>query len=418
LLPKKNGKSTLVAALALYHLLTTADAECYIAASSREQAGIILKQARKLINSSPALGRLFDMNKREIQSLSDEGVAKVLASDVDTADGVIPTLAIVDELHRAKSSDLYGVFRDGLGPRSGQLITISTAGDDEFSPLGVMRQKAYQLPVVEIEGAYRYARSRDGAYVMHEWALEPTDDRDDMDAVKAANPASWQTKTALRRRYESPSTAPWQWARFACGVWSLGEHSWLPPGAWAGCREDDAVIPDGADVALGVDVARKQDRSAVVAAWRRPADGRVVVRAHVLAQAADLARVEEKIRDLAREFNVFEVAYDPWSFARSAEMLSDEGLPMVEFPQSPERMATASAGLYEAIVSRVIAHDGDNVLGAHVAAGSTKETERGWRLVKNPKTRKPIDALIAMALAFNRAEQAQSVYESRGVLVV
>jgi phage terminase large subunit-like protein len=42
------------------------------------------------------------MNKREIQSLTDEGVAKVLASDVDTADGVIPTLAIVDELHRAQ----------------------------------------------------------------------------------------------------------------------------------------------------------------------------------------------------------------------------------------------------------------------------------------------------------------------------
>jgi phage terminase large subunit-like protein len=139
---------------------------------------------------------------------------------------------------------------------------------------------------------------------------------------------------------------------------------------------------------------------------------------HVLAQAADLARVEEKIRGLAREFNVHEVAYDPWSFARSAEMLSDEGLPMVEFPQSPERMATASAGLYEAIISKVIAHDGDPVLGAHVAAGSTKETERGWRLVKNPKTRKPIDALIALALAFNRAESGASVYESRGVLVV
>jgi phage terminase large subunit-like protein len=60
------------------------------------------------------------MNKREIQSLSDEGVVKVLASDVDTADGVIPTLAIVDELHRHKSADLYGVFRDGLGPRSGR----------------------------------------------------------------------------------------------------------------------------------------------------------------------------------------------------------------------------------------------------------------------------------------------------------
>jgi hypothetical protein len=74
ILPKKNGKSTLVAALALYHLLTTEDAEGYIAASSRDQAGIILKQARKFIRSSPALQRHFQMKQREIVSLADEGV--------------------------------------------------------------------------------------------------------------------------------------------------------------------------------------------------------------------------------------------------------------------------------------------------------------------------------------------------------
>jgi phage terminase large subunit-like protein len=55
----------------------------------------------------------------------------VLAADVDTADGVIPTLALVDEMHRHKSAGLYGVFRDGLGARDGQMLTISTAGDNE-----------------------------------------------------------------------------------------------------------------------------------------------------------------------------------------------------------------------------------------------------------------------------------------------
>ena len=136
LISKKNGKSTLAAALALHHLATTPDAECVIAAASRDQAAILFGQARGFIRRAPALELRMRPTQREIRSLRDDGRIRVLASDVDTADGVIPTLAIVDELHRHRSADLYGVFRDGLGPRSGRMITISTAGDDSESPLG------------------------------------------------------------------------------------------------------------------------------------------------------------------------------------------------------------------------------------------------------------------------------------------
>jgi hypothetical protein len=136
ILPKKNGKSTLVAALAIYHLLTTVDAEGYIAANARDQANIILNQARKFIRATPALQQRIEVQMREIRKVGDEGFVRVLAADKDTADGVIPTLAIIDELHRAKSTDLMGVFRDGLGPRDGKMITITTAGDNSESPLG------------------------------------------------------------------------------------------------------------------------------------------------------------------------------------------------------------------------------------------------------------------------------------------
>src|SRR6266540_3636812 len=49
LLPKKNGKSTLSSALALYHLVVTQDAECIIVAAARDQAAIILRQASGFI---------------------------------------------------------------------------------------------------------------------------------------------------------------------------------------------------------------------------------------------------------------------------------------------------------------------------------------------------------------------------------
>jgi phage terminase large subunit-like protein len=118
-----------------------------------------------------------------------------------------------------------------------------------------------------------------------------------------------------------------------------------------------------------------------------------------------LESVEAAVREACEGRNVKAVLYDPWRFQRSAEILGEEGLPVVEFPQSPERMANASENLYRLIETGCLVHDGDPVLRAHVVAGITKQTERGWRLVKDPKLARPIDALIALAMAALPAAQ-------------
>jgi len=235
LIPKKNGKSTLVGALALFHLVTTPDAECVVVAASREQAGILFSQAAGFVRRSDWLRERVKLTMRELRSRDDSGRIRVLAADADTADGTICTLAVVDEVARHKSAELYGTLRDGLGPRGGRLIGISTAGDSENTPLGRMREAAYKLPEVKRKGAYRYCRSANAAFVLHEWALEPTDDVEDMRVVKRANPASWQSIEALRRRFDSPSMTPWAWGRFGCGHWIAGEDSAIGAKEWAQC---------------------------------------------------------------------------------------------------------------------------------------------------------------------------------------
>lgn len=429
ILPKKNGKSTLVAALALYHLLTTEDAEGYIAASSRDQAGIILKQARKFIRSSQALQRHFAMKQREIVSLSDEGVVRVLASDVDTADGVIPTLAVVDELHRHRSTDLMGVFRDGLGPRDGQMITITTAGDDSESPLGQMRALAYQMPVVQRDGAYRYARSASGNWAMHEWALEPNQDREDMRVVKAANPASWHTLERLQQRRDDPSTTPWQWARFACGVWLQGENTAIGPVEWAACGSEKEP-PDGLTWRLGLDVGWKEDTTAVVphalddegAAWL----GTPVVLVPPAQKGVALRKREvlDAISDLAERYGAREVVLDPENDGEVvAQDIEDElDLEVVAHSQKPAPMAQAAERFYAAIRETKLHHPHDAALTRHVLNGHRKATDDGrWRFVKeNKQSKKVIDALIAAAMVHNFAvdEAAESIYEDRGLLVL
>lgn len=399
LMPKKNGKTSLVSALGLFHLVFDSDQRIVIAAASRDQATILFEQAAGFVRRSPALEKRLKVlpGYRRIRSLRDDGQLKVLASDVDTQDGVIPSLAFVDELHRHKSGDMYGVLRDGL-LGSARMITISTAGTLEDSPLGALRRAAYEFGV-DCEGpAYKYAESPDGSFVMHEWALDPGADVTDMGLVKKANPAPWHTEKTLRRRFESPSTTDWQWQRFACGIWTEGEEPWIEPKAWDALKRPMRLEP-GDPVVVGVDLGVKHDRTAIVAV--RTTD--LAVRADIMAPprggSLPLAAVEARLRELRDEFVVQEFVYDPWSFRRSAELLEDEGLPMLEFPMSNERMTLASANLYKLIQERKLKHDGDPELRSHVLAGTTKETERGWRLVKDPKQRRPIDALIALAIA-------------------
>src|SRR5688572_10130791 len=125
LIPKKNGKSSLLAALGLYRLCEYDNVNCAIAAASRDQAMVLFDQMKGFVQRSDWLVEEREVTVlrgyREIRRGDQRnftGLIKVSAADADTADGWLGDLAMVDELHRARSSDLYGVFRDGLGPRN------------------------------------------------------------------------------------------------------------------------------------------------------------------------------------------------------------------------------------------------------------------------------------------------------------
>jgi phage terminase large subunit-like protein len=418
IIPKKNGKTTLLSALALYHLKKTPQAECVIAASTRDQAKILFNQAAKMVRASGLEGE-FDIKSgyREIRYQGDENsVMRVLAADADTADGVIPTLALVDELHRHKSAELYGVFTDGLGPRDGQVITISTAGSNPDTPLGVIRDQAYEHGAERV-GPYRRAVSPDESFVLHEWALEESDDLDDMELVAEANPASWQTAPALARRRNSPSMTPWRWKRFACGIWTDVEEPWIDEAEWDACR-GEVLLDRAPHWTLGIDIGQVFDSSGVVTVGM--VGGKLHVRAKIWSpepgKPITIGEVEAHVVSEANTGRVREIGYDPMRFNRSAEVLEERGLRMIEFPQSHSRMVPASNALYDLIREGRIVHDGDPWLKRHVMAGVAAETDQGWRISKK-KSKAKIDALIALAIAADLAvrldEPKRSVYEDR-----
>lgn len=409
LIPKKNGKSTLLAALALYHLIVTPDAECVVGAASRDQATILYDQAAGFARRSSGLRQRIDVKRgyREIRSKRDSGRIRVLAADVDTADGVIPTLALVDELHRHKSADLYGVFRDGLGPREGQMITISTAGDHEMSALGLMRAAALALPGLQRDHAHVTAVADGGAYAMHEWSLTSEDDLDDMGVVKGVNPASWQTEEALAARHNSPSMLPWQWARFACGVWVGSEAWWIAGEDWHVLKTDERLSP-GDKITLGFDGSRTGDATALVACrvedglvqlldcWEAPTD---VAGWEVPAGAVDAA-----LADAMETYRVVRGYFDPPLWRSEIDTWTREfGDRLVQrYETARSRMMGAVERFRTDVATMRLKHTGDTTLTRHVLNAQTREARGGgyWLQKDRPGSQHKIDAAIAAVLAY------------------
>jgi len=413
LLPKKSGKSTLMAAVGLFHLLSVPDAEAVIAATSRDQASILLRQATGFVRRSEGLRDRLKLTQREIVNPTLGGRLRVIAAGVDQQDGWLGSLAMVDEMHRASSSDLYGLLRDGLGPRSGQMLVISTAGEDELSPLGQLRTRAYELPTVKRDGQYRYARSSGGRFVLHEWALDNDQDAEDLELVAEANPASWQTIDRLRDARNSPSMTVSHWRRFRCGQWVRGEHSAVAPEEWDQLAVAGTEIPDGSPVWLGWDHAWRGggDTCAIVPLWWAAEDRRVIGDPFVLdapeGEILDDRKVVEVFNTARGRWRVQGVTFDPaagaWALAQ--QIARDTGLQLIEASQRDGPMALADGRLLEAIRRRQLVHSGHPVLRQHVLNAIEKSVAGELFRFTRPKhgPRVPIDALTALSLCHSTA---------------
>jgi phage terminase large subunit-like protein len=436
LIPRGNGKTSLFAALALWHLLTTKAPRAYIGAASKEQAGEMFDCMVEFIEGSRLLSRRFVKRHNRIVLRGRAGFAKIVSSDGKRQHGLRPTLLLVDELHAHVNGRLYTAFKTAMGKRREvQLVVISTAGEDEAGVLFAMRERFLKsVQSGRFEEDYsepnrrRIVRDGSGRFTLIEWACKDEDDLRNAHVLKLANPATFVTVEFLQEQIDSPGLAPWEVACYHANVWVGETDGWLPPKAWPGCKVAGLYIPDGAPVWLGVDIGYLKDCAALVAVnpyedgdlerlaayskvWEPPGNG----------EELDLALVEAEIREWALRWNVRAIAYDPHQWVRSSQMLGDEGYLMAEFPQVNERMAPASSWAYEAIVSGRFAHDGNATLAAHVRAGAKTPTREGWRLTKR-KAKRPMDALMALVMAGYLAdvlhETNTSALETRGLIVL
>jgi phage terminase large subunit-like protein len=392
-LPRGQGKSTLIALIALHHLLSVPDASVSVGAASREQGAIVYGIMRELA-AHPAIRDLLVVRHLAFRTDSG-GRLRVVSGKGERAHGQTDSLAIAEEVWNwSPTGGLLGAFQTGLIKRpDSRLLIVSTAANRLHSPLGELRSRAMSGEVKK--DGFRIDALAPGLRWV-EWSvpdgLELTPAN-----VKRANPAPWISVEALAEQQHR--VTPGDWAQFHAGKWGVSDAAWLPVGAWSAAREMYAV-EEGERVWCGVDVGGSRAASALVAVT---ADLRVV-HAEAFEGNESVMQLPPAIRKLAETYRIQEVAYDPWRFQSEAIRLREDGVRVVEFPQSGSRMIPASEGLHAAVVEQRLRHRGFPALDRHVAAAVARQAPggRGWRLDKTDLAAQ-IDLVVALAMAVERA---------------
>ena len=131
---RKNGKTTFIAALALYEFLASgeAGAQVFCTANKLDQAKLLYTEAKNMVNQSRTLSSMVKRTRTTLQTKDELGLYNEfspLGGDSTTQDGLNPSLAVYDEIHAAKADDLYSVIKQGMSARKEPLlIQITTNG--------------------------------------------------------------------------------------------------------------------------------------------------------------------------------------------------------------------------------------------------------------------------------------------------
>jgi phage terminase large subunit-like protein len=430
--PRGNGKSPIAAGVALLELARREDSpDVFCAAGSREQARIVQGFAKDFVETGPLVDFMKPL-RNAITYDAVRGSLRTLSADGHLAHGLSISAAVRDEIHAwtsEKQIELYLALETAAHKRPDSfLLDITTAGFDRESLLGELVDLFMLRGEIEHDedGFRLIARIPESGMIMI-WRGAPDDaDVADPEVWRRANPASWIRDEALARQASSVPRDVFR--RLHLNQWTESESGIVDGATW------DALgtvgeIPAGAEVFAGVDIGERRDHSAITLVHRLD-DGRLACASQVFEPRDDrdtlLPTVEAALRDIADRFDLRAVGYDPWQFRRSAEMLKSEGMPVAAFPQNDTHMVPASASLHDALNAGQIVPAGEQKeLRAHMLAAEVHSTARGtWRLGKprgrsgSEKTRRKVDAAIALVIALGTMEQSASgpsVYESRGL---
>lgn len=452
---KKNGKSTIGAGIGLYGLAGDgeAGAEVYSAATDQQQASIVHNEAISMVDSSPELTSVLDINRssKTISFPATKSVYKALSSEAGSKEGLNASTIIVDELHVWRGRALWDALKYAGRARSQPLLfVITTAGDDLLSVCYEQRQYAKDV----LSGTIKDSRFWGLIY-----AADPqVDDWTDEATWFKANPSLGKTirledfRADFQEASKAPSTQS-SFKRYSLNIWATGSDPAIPKHVWDGCkREFTAEDFEGEPCVAGIDLSKSRDMTSVVLTFFRenkfywlpyfwlPENTiqdrgnneyfRVWKDMGVLrstpGDVCDYNQIESEILDFNRQFDIRGVYYD----SRYAEQLVQNldnvhGIPRYPFGQSMPNFAGPTGELERLLLSQGLFHNDNPILTWQAGHVEFKTDNNGYKRPVKPSKDDPrkIDGIVAGIMSLAGAmelglSEPTSVYDSGGVAVL
>lgn len=445
---RKNGKTTLAAALALYHLFSDHEmgGQIYSAATDKDQASLVFNEAASMVRSNPKLLRkckIIDSQKR-IVNYRMNSFYRAISADTASAYGFNPSCIIYDELHAAANRELFDVLSTSTGARRQPLLfIISTAGYDRNSIL----YEQYNYAKKILKGIVK-----DKTFLPVIYETNKKDNWENEKNWYKANPAlgTFRGLDEMRSLYNKAKETPALqniFRRLYLNQWTRQETRWMEITKWD--ESDGKVEPEelkGKVCYGGLDLSSTMDISAFVLVF--PIDGILKViplffipanniearvkkdrvpydewvrQGFIIATPGniiDYQFIEDTIDKYAKQFEIEEVAYDPWNATMLTQRLAEKGMTMVEVHQGFASMSAPTKQLETLILQKKIHHGGNPVMRWFFDNVMVKQDAQGNLKPDREKSKEKIDGIVGLILAVSRAMVNENRPAGRGAILI
>jgi phage terminase large subunit-like protein len=455
---RKNGKSTEASGEGLYLAFADGEpgAEVYSAATKRDQARIVHKEAIRMVRKNAGLRKYIKVYKDNLNLEATASKYEPLGADSDSTDGLNVHGVVADELHAWKSREMWDVLETATGSREQpMIIAITTAGIDRRSVC--YEKHEYTRKVLE---GWKDGSFEDDTWFGIIYTLDDGDDWRDESVWIKANPNLGVSKYIedLRmkaKRAEQMAAALNNFLRRELNVWVQGEIKWMPMDRWRECagevpalempkRLKDMTCYGGLDLSSTSDITAfvmvfpdDDDYIDVICRFWIPEDNMLirtrddgvhyrqwVEQGYIEAtpgNVIDYDWIFEQIEKDREMFDIDQSAFDRWGAARVVQVLEKKGMTMAQFGQGFASMNPPMKELERLVLGKKIRHGNnpvltwmaDNLVARMDPAGNIKPDKAA--------SREKIDGMVALIMAIDlalRHPEVKSVYEKRGMRMI
>jgi phage terminase large subunit-like protein len=458
---KGNGKSPLAGGLGLYGLTGDGEAaaEVYSAATTREQAGILFRDAKNMVKASPMLREALDVGQANIAF--GTSFFRPVSSEHRGLDGKRVHVALIDELHEHPTALVVDKMRAGTkGRRQALIFEITNSGHDRTSVC--WRHHEYSVQVLK-------GKVQNDSWFAYVCGLDPCErhaaEGKDQPAAGCPDCDDWRDERAwpkanpllgvsVTRKYLREQVAEAEGMPAKQGLvkrlnfcwWTEGETAWLPDELWSrGAGPLDVAGLAGRACCGGLDLASTTDLTAWVLCfpdWPEPGHFTLLPRfwipketalereykdgvpyrlwdeqGHITlteGNAVDQDLIEEKVKEDFAAYALGKVGFDPWNSAQITTHLMAEGVEVESFQQSAEKFNEPTK-LFESLLrDGKLHHGGHPVLSWCAGNVSVVTTRSGMVRPVKPAHSSPkkVDGVVAAVMALGKAMLAPAAEES------